>query len=934
MRITENRNPIAKAVKLALVAGVTVSTFSFTSVYAAEDQTQDEGEENKLTITGSAIKRTDVEGSLPVTVIDRDDIVASGVTNIPDLVAQVPAMQGFTTAADTVGGGGGGVQTASLRDLGSSYTLVLLNGRRVASQDSGSSIDLNSIPLAAIERVDILTDGASALYGSDAIAGVVNFIMKSDLQESNIGVRYDSPQESGGESYNVSFSTGFGDIDADGYNVLIAYSHDEQSQLKSSERDFASTGLINFNYEGNDLVWQRTSQNSIPANAYLSFNDVVPDRNFNPYREVNGQCAPNNAPQDDICIYDFTETLEIFPETSRDNLFVRGTVEINDNLRLFSTLSYSEFAMTSRIAPYPTGTFTLPVGSQIVQDNILPHLTAAEAANLDRVAVRWRARPGGNRTDEWSTDTLNFTAGFEGEVDELTYDFAATFADSTRDNFRVTGYPIQVPFLNLLSGGTVNIFDVPENLSAEANQAVADTMYTGPWNSTETQTTAIEGKFSMPLFAMGAGEVYFASGFDFRQQEYSRSISQANRDEIVLFESAQPEFDLSRDTYGIFAEAVFPLADNLEVTTSFRYDNIGKITDKMRAAGDQTVNKDVDDTTYKVSMAYRPNEDWLVRASVGTGFKAPSMRQIAEPRIEFGVTSSAYECPFSGGDPLAQFCLPGSIQYNVFREGYSELEPERSEQASVGFVYAPSRDFSFNIDWWQVNLEDQVARVTQDQIFGDPVTYRDLFTTRTDPGTGDEVLAIIQAPVNIGESNNQGIDWGFSLTNELSFGSLRTTVNGTYIIESEQLVIGTEDEFQSSLGEFGPNQQVTFRNILRLTNTLKHGDYTHRLNMSYRSGYRDQYFAGGSSRIRTAVDLGVNYSGGVQLYVPSYMTFDYSTTYNVNEDMNVTFGIKNLLDRDPPFTLRTGGAGHQVGYDPRYADVFGRTFYISADYSF
>jgi iron complex outermembrane receptor protein len=185
---------------------------------------------------------------------------------------------------------------------------------------------LNSIPISAIERVEILTDGASSIYGSDAIAGVVNFIMKSNLTDTTVSVRADRPQEDGGESWNFSVSTGFGEIEADGYNILLAFSHDDQSKLRSVDREFSNTGIIPFSYQGNDLVFQRTSVNAIPANAYLTFDwngDGVYDaldtvdggpsatRSFNPYNEANGSCAPNNGLSGTTCAYDFTETLEI-----------------------------------------------------------------------------------------------------------------------------------------------------------------------------------------------------------------------------------------------------------------------------------------------------------------------------------------------------------------------------------------------------------------------------------------------------------------------------------------------------------------------------------------------------------------------------------------------------------------------------------------------
>jgi iron complex outermembrane receptor protein len=570
--------------------------------------------------------------------------------------------------------------------------------------------------------------------------------------------------------------------------------------------------------------------------------------------------------------------------------------------------------------------------SQIVQDNIIPHLTADEAANLTRVVGRWRALPGGNRTNEFKTDTLNIVAGIDGEYEDVSYDLAVSFAKSERNNTYITGYPIGESFLALLRSGTVNVFDTPENMSDEAKADVKATMYNGPWSTTETTTKAVEGKISMPLFEMGGGEVMFASGFDYRKHSYALSYSQANKDAIILFSRPSDEFDLSRDTYGIFGEFMVPISDQLEVTTSFRRDTIGKITNSLDV-GEKVDTKSASDNTFKVNLAYRPNDDWLLRASVGTGFKAPSMRSIAEPRIEFGVTSGNYDCPFPDSDPLASKCHPDPIQYNMYRQGNPNLKPETSEQASAGFVYAPSQNFTFKVDWWQVNIEDQVGAVSESQIFDNPERYRELFTTRIDPGTGDDRLAIISAPVNVGKSNNEGIDWGFILKNDLSFGTLRTKFDSTYMITSEALVIGTEDEYQSSMNQYGQNQAVTFRNIFRLENSLESGDFIHRFNVSWRSGYKDQKHPGDSS-ILLASDLDTTYKKEVQLTIPSYALFDYSTTYSVNDDAKVTFGIKNLADKKPPLSLRDGGVGHQVGYDPRYTDSFGRTLFVSADYTF
>ncbi len=162
----------------------------------------------RVEITGSSIKRIAAESSLPVQSFSQKDIKKSGVTTVTDFIQQIPAMQGFSVAADSVGGGGGGVTTASIHDIGAAYTLVLLNGRRVAPSNSGTTIDLNSIPLSAIERVEVLTDGASALYGADAIAGVVNFILKKGASPWEVNAKFNSPQKSGGKSNSLQHQQG------------------------------------------------------------------------------------------------------------------------------------------------------------------------------------------------------------------------------------------------------------------------------------------------------------------------------------------------------------------------------------------------------------------------------------------------------------------------------------------------------------------------------------------------------------------------------------------------------------------------------------------------------------------------------------------------------------------------------------------------------
>ncbi len=923
-------NKFTKATKLSLISAAILSSLGT----AHADEANKDADIERIQITGSSIKRTDLEGALPVTTISKEDIEKTGVTSVPELMQQIPAMQGFTVGAQSVGAGNGS-QTASLRDLGSSYTLVLLNGRRMASRNSGGSVDISSIPLAAIKRVEVLMDGASALYGSDAIAGVINFITKNDFQGAEINARVDMPQASGGgESASFDFSAGIGDLGSDGWNLMFTYNHQQQEELKSSERDYANTGIVPFTYNGADLYVQRASSNAIPANLYLKFDDGS-KKSYNPWREENGgDCAPNNAPSGGTCLYDFTEMVKIYPESSSDNFFVSGVVDINENMQAYTDVMHSITEMTTRIAAKTVSNYSFSTDSGFVQ-NLLPnYLTQDEIDSLTSVKIKWRARPAGSRTSHYETATTNITAGLRGDFGDIAYDVAITKADSSRDESRIAGYVLAKEFGELIESGAVDVFQTPDMLSPEVNDAVAATNYNGLWQTTDTSNFSFEGTASMPIYELPAGDVYIGAGFDYRQVSYSNSISDANRQELLYSYSATEEFDLERDTYGFFVEAIAPITDTLEVTAAVRYDNIGGITDSKRAAGEQNVNDDMNDTTYKLNASWRPNDDWVVRASMGTGFKAPSMREIASPKVESGWTSGSYPCPFAASHSLAQYCPEEPTQYREASMGYDGLKPETSEQMSVGFVYSPNADFSVSIDWWQINLKDQVRELTEKQVVGDPVTYDHMWGTRTNTQSGEEELQITYTPVNIGESNNSGIDWLVSAGHDFGFGQLRSTLRGAYMLESEYLRVGSVGIFDTSLGKFGLDSRVTFPHIIKWNSTFTHGDFAHTLNMNYKSGYEDQKYTANHTKIRLQSDLTQRYDEAVERNVASYTTFDWVSKWNAMDNMSLSFGIKNMFDRNPPFSLRTSGGGHQVGYDPRYTEQLGRTFYLKANYSF
>ena len=893
----------------------------------------------EVLVTGSAIKRQEnLEGSLPIQVFGREELDRSGVTSTSDFIETIPAMQGFTTVSDSVGGSGGGIRTASIHDIGEQYTLVLLNGRRMAPADSGGTIDLTAIPMSMLEQVDVLTDGASALYGSDAIAGVVNFQLKKEVEGTTISARYADPTEGAGETMDFDLITGFGSLAEDGYSLVLGFNHNSQEQLAAIDRDFAKTGLITVTHPelGGKGLFFNGSGNAIPGNATATFIDVTAEDDpatefderrtsiaFNPYQKANGTCAPDNSQIGSTCFFDYTTTIEIVPESERDSLFLNGHYQINDDLTAFATLVYTESSLTSRIAPYPTGNVPVPIDSTLVADYVLPYLTQTQVDNLVSVTGTWRALPADPRTTEYNSDATHFVIGAEGSFNDIDYSGAFTYANNSQVQNYPTGWLLLDPFVDLVASGGLNIFTTPDQITDAEREALSQTVYSGNWDTTDVTVNSIDAVASKPIFSMAGGDAVMAVGFDYRDTTYTREISDANANEEILFLSTDTPYDMSRAQAAIYTEFLLPVTDSVELTASLRYDSI----DAADSKGEGTVGESMDDTTYKITGRWDVTDLLALRASYGTGFKAPSMLEVAEPLTEFGVTSGNYVCPFPSSDPMAQYCLPGESQYTVYRQGNAEIKPETSEQYSAGFVFRPIDNASITIDYWNVEIDNVVERLNEEEIFANPTLYRNLFSTKTNLATGSEELAIIQSAVNGGVRNASGIDYNFSMAFDLSFGTLTPTLGGTYMLESESSLNG------SSLGKFGGDSKVTFRNQIRLGLTLEQDMFTHSLAAYYRSGYLDQ--AQTVNMLDSDGEPDFANDTPIQLDVSDYYTINYQTLVKLMDDkLGLTFGINNLLNEEPPVSLRTNGSGHQVGWDPRYSDAFGRTLYVRGEYTF
>ena len=905
----------------------------------------------RVEITGSSIKRVDAETALPVQVITADDIKKSGVTSVTELIQTLPAMQNFTTSSQSINGGGGGQTTASLHALGSSYTLVLLNGRRMAPMNTGSTVNLNSIPLSAIERVEVLTDGASALYGSDAIAGVVNFITKRGSVDGAIAASVYVPEHAGGGSSTASISKGFGNLSTDKFNILLAASFDKQEKLDASQRSFSSTGILKFVDQGQPQEVDLLSSNSVPANvATAVLSDGTKIRNFNPYLLKTGACPPGQVQGGNRCFFDYSATVENIPASQRASLFASGRIEPSDALSLFTELAVSQFETDARYAPPAQP--GLPLSAALLTNSVDPYLAQLGHPGVTAVSgtMNLRLADAGGRQDKYKTDTLHFVLGADATLGSFDLTGSYTHSENKWSDVAEGGYASLVKFNALINSGTWDPLMAPAGTSVAL---VAPIVLHQVVDQSKSSIDNIAARGTTTLGKLSGGDIGLGVGLDFNKQKYSDSPSailqganamQPNYlDAIVGGGGGALPFNSSRNSYGLYSEVVMPVLKSLELTGSARYDSYDAVNNSQNfdangnPAPDATQGNKSSSGTYKLSLRFQPLKEFLIRGSIGTGFKAPTLANITNPLQAFGSTGF-HACPPGLSAAKAALCGPIAQEYNIQAggnpaSGSGGLKPEKSTQWTLGFRVEPAASLSFGADLWTVRLKDQINTVTENTAFGNGAQYDSLFKVAPDPVTGTPTLTFLSVPINTGNANYQGVDLDGESRLATPLGKLTTRLHATYMIRADYQTPGTPG-YINSMSKVGQDGQVTFRWLANISATLQSGAFTHTLAANFKPGYMDD--TADYCRTDATGNCLTTSSGDPQgRYVDSYMLFDWQTKYDVNKAFAVTAGVRNVFDTKPPFSVvDQSSTGNARGFDGRYTDPIGRQLYLTANYKF
>jgi iron complex outermembrane receptor protein len=855
---------------------------------------QEASEKRKLDavyVTGSNVARTDIETALPIQVITREDIERSGAISAAALMSQISANLIGITDAIFIGNGRPGLSTANLRGLGEGSTLVLLNGRRLANHaTTGGAFNLNFIPVAAIERVEILKDGASAIYGADAMAGVINFVLRKDFSGVQASAYAAVTEHGGGNQQQATVTAGYGDLTADRFNVFVIANYQNNEALPARDRPFSSTA-----YRPDEFIDNgRDRDATFPANIRIGSPDspLWVNPSF-----ATGCMPPFSVPVSgkQSCGYDHLSFVNLLPPVERTNALAGATWQIAPDHQLFAQYLYSHDQyermrhvpyVARDVAPDRLPIFLYPAGGPFY-----PTEFAAAQGISGALELYYRPFPLGPATDQIRTEAQYLVAGAQGLVGGWNYNAAFTYSQNTVKN-STSGNVSARRLSDAFATGLVNPFG-PSGLEGEA--LLADTAWSGELFQDKASTGSLEAKASNDIYQLPAGPLAVAVGLEARHEELDIVFSPEATSGDILNLPQNPSTTGRRTVAAIYAEFNVPIARGFEAQLALRYDHYS----------------DVGGTTNpKVAVRWQPNAAWLMRASYGTGFRAPTLADLRTPPASLGYTALQR-------DPRR--CIIGTepdcrMVFRTLTGGDPDLQPEESTQWNLGVVWEPVPGFSIGVDYWKINKTNTIGALTDQQIFTNFDLFEAAHIVRYQGSPTLPIKRVIQITQNLGDLWTSGIDVDVALRGPVtSFGRLSFNLNGTYIDKWQQQLDGVH-----YIAAVGRSIVVGAVPRWRHYATLywNYGPWGATLAQVYSSGY-------------TEINPTPTQS---ERKVGAYDIWNLQGTYSGLKNTIVTLGIKNLFDRAPPFSNQNSQG--VVMFDPRYADPRGRLFYAQVAVSF
>ena len=886
-----------------------------TALPAAAQQQQLE----RVEITGSMIKRSETESALPVTTISSEELRRAGVTTAEQAMTFIAENQSATNSSNSVGSSNGGASFVDLRGLGASRTLVLLNGQRVVNNPYlGVAVDLNTIPTVAIQRIEVLRDGASAVYGTDAIAGVVNIITRKEYEGISVAAQGTWPQQSGGENYSANILGGYGSLDKQGWNIFGGFTYTKQEALRAVDRDYTASGLIL------DKGMAKTSGTTFPGNysqssTGVATNPTVPNCNPPTSVLVPDVFGPNS------CRYDYTAAIDLIGLQEQWSALARGTLALGTDNQVFFEYFRAYNELTTTIAPTPLTGLSMPPTNPFYPGKGATPITNPNLNTNANISVGWRMEPAGGRQQRVENTTDRAMLGLQGEGAGWSYNATGYYSGAQVDQFFTNGY-VSAPGIRAGIGGTGNApwLNPFGSQSSAGDQYILANKILGQVQSIEGTIWGINATASKEIFKWAQGSVTMAVGAEYRKEEVSYTnnfalIRQAASSGLELAEDAAGD----RDVTALMAEFNIPFLKTMELGLALRWDDYSDVGSNVSP---------------KVSYKWKALDNMLLRASYNQGFRAPTLYDIYSPNsITFTADSwnDPVLCPngkpVAGADP-ARDC---GQQFQSQQGGNKALQPETSDSWSLGLVFDISRNMSASIDYWNTKIKDTVGVIPETSIFTSPAQYASyyvrcsqltpaqqaaLVATCGGQNTVDPLAYIVQTQQNLGSIKAEGIDLSFTARSGASeFGTFGLSMQGTYLLKWQQQ-LEPNGVYYDALGNYSTDlgfPAMRWKHVIMAN--WNYGAWGVNVFNRLSSKYKDQ------NQTEFGGEFDDNTVGGNSVW-------DLTGSWTGVKGLTVSAGILNLFDERAPFSNQ--GTTFQVGYDPRFSSPLGRQFFVRLGYEF
>jgi len=968
--MNDNRNPLYRAVRNALFTSATASLFISAGIASAQDQSNDEGTEQleRLEVTGSRIKRTDVEGANPVVVLTREEILKTKATNIGELLQRITQNSG-SPLTTTTNNGNNGLVTIDLRGFGG-RTLVLINGRRIV--DGG---DLQTIPAAMLERIEILNTGASAIYGADAVAGVVNFITRTDFTGAELSYDYSTPENIDGDASNATVSGIIG-ISGDKGQVNMGFQWQRQNGAIQGDfpdpflpSSFFIVDLDSFNQDGpqgfsGNPAFTEIGSSRIPEGRFNFADGRVLD-----HIAGHGISDPVNDFQPASGTYNYAPVNFLQTPFERKNVWANGKYDVAEHVTAYMEARWSLRTSEQQLAPVPFDTgigdpgFPLPGGGNgISADNAFnpfgENITRVRRRLVETGRTFFQNRQQFQAvlglqgdipwTDTWDYDvSYNYgqRVGVDTDIGQLAgsrleLGLGPSFFDA--DGNAVCGTPAN-PIANTPGGVPcvpLNFFGGPGTITPEM-AAFMSVPLTDKFVATqEIWNATITGD----VYELPAGVISTALGGEFRT-ETSNSVPDSGKILRTVSGNKAGAIQGRQEIISGFGEAVVPvlsdmfLAQTLEIDLGFRYDRF-----KNTSFGRPT--NTFSSTVWQGGFRWQPVQSVLVRGTWAQVFTAPSVGALFAPQADnfpsvtdpcadnniATLSAAAQQHCFAQGvpptglntDPTAGPAI--DTQVRAITGGNPDLTAETGTTRTIGIVWSP--DFvdglQITADWWQIRLVNAISGLSAQNTLDtcaenlDPsicgLITRDL--TGSVIGSPGEVVQVLTANSNIGSETGRGLDLEGSYSLNTDYGFFKSRVNWTHILsrQTQVFVGGAKTELKGTFGDDPGGDSAFVKDKVNATIDWSYSDFS--------VTYGLQYIG--------PITAPISFIAGRQS-ISSEAYHDFSASYNlVDYNTEFTVGVTNFTDNGPPFIdFAFNGSTDESTYR-----VLGRTWFARVSHTF